>query len=328
MKILVRVPFSDEKVAVLKEYFDEVIVNPWTITGERYYEDEMLRVLQEVKPDALITELDRITEKVLSGYDGLKFIGDCRATPANIDIEACNRHGVPVFCTVGRNTQAVAEMVVGLLLTYMRKTIQSRQWILDGKWVQGTTPYFLWMGNELCGKKVGIVGLGAIGRTVAGILEAFGCKIYFYDPFVEKGKEGYVKCSLEEIFELCDIVTLHIPPLEANRGIINASLFGKMKKTAIFVNAARSMIVDNKALLEAVKEKRIGGAIIDVFDNEPPTEADVEICRYDNVLAVPHICGATFEVSDHQADIITNNIVKWFKKEDLGKVVFNKEVLK
>ena len=88
MKLLVRVPFSDEKVNELKQYFDEIIVDSWTKTGERYYEDEMLKVLKEVKPDAIITELDRITEKVLSGYDGLKFIGDCRATPANIEIDA------------------------------------------------------------------------------------------------------------------------------------------------------------------------------------------------------------------------------------------------
>ena len=96
-----------------------------------------------------------------------------------------------------------------------------------------------------------------------------------------------------------------------------------MKKTAIFVNAARSMIIDSKALYKAVESKSIAGAIIDVLDNEPPTEEDLKITKFDNVLMVPHICGATYEVSDHQADIIVERIHKWFNKEDLDKIVYN-----
>ena len=323
MKLLVRVPFSDEKVNELKQYFDEIIVDSWTKTGERYYEDEMLKVLKEVKPDAIITELDRITEKVLSGYDGLKFIGDCRATPANIEIDACDRHGVPVLCTPGRNTQAVAEMVVGLLLCFMRNIISANKWEMEGKWVQGTTPYYLHMGNELNRKKVGLVGMGQIARVVAKILEAFGCDIYFYDPFVKNADPKYHQVDLDKLFEISDIVSIHVPPMESTRGMITESLFKKMKKTAIFVNAARSMIIDSKALYNAIESKSIAGAIIDVLDNEPPTEDDLKIGKFSNVLMVPHICGATYEVSDHQADIIVERIHKWFKKEDMDKIVYN-----
>ena len=149
MKAYVRAPYSEDCLQELRQMFDEVVYEPWTATGERYYEDEMLENLRRVQPDVLITELDRVTEKVLSGYDGLRVIGDCRGTPANLDVEACTRHGVPILCTPGRNTQAVAEMVVGLILTVMRKTIPATQWVKDGKWVTGTTPYYLWMGNEL-----------------------------------------------------------------------------------------------------------------------------------------------------------------------------------
>lgn len=158
MKVYVRAPYSDDCLKELETLFDQVVYEPWTVTGERFYEDEMLENLLRVQPDALITELDRVTEKVLSGYDKLKFIGDCRGTPANLQVDACTKAGVPILCTPGRNTQAVAEMVVGLLLTVMRKTIPAVQWVKDGKWVPGTTPYYLWMGNELQGKKVGFVG--------------------------------------------------------------------------------------------------------------------------------------------------------------------------
>lgn len=153
MKLLIRAPFTEKKIEDLKMYFDEIIYDPWTKTGERYYEDEMLGVLQEIKPDALITELDRVTKKVLSGYNKLQFIGDCRANPANLDVDACTKAGIPVLCTPARNAQAVAEMLVGLLLNYMRNILPSVEWIKKGGWKEGTTPYYLWMGHELLGKK-------------------------------------------------------------------------------------------------------------------------------------------------------------------------------
>ena len=101
MKAYVRAPYSEDCLQELRQMFDEVVYEPWTATGERYYEDEMLENLRRVQPDVLITELDRVTEKVLSGYDGLRVIGDCRGTPANLDVEACTRHGVPILCTPG-----------------------------------------------------------------------------------------------------------------------------------------------------------------------------------------------------------------------------------
>lgn len=327
MKVYVRAPYSDDCLKELETLFDQVVYEPWTVTGERFYEDEMLENLLRVQPDALITELDRVTEKVLSGYDKLKFIGDCRGTPANLQVDACTKAGVPILCTPGRNTQAVAEMVVGLLLTVMRKTIPAVQWVKDGKWVPGTTPYYLWMGNELQGKKVGFVGFGAISHAVAKILDGFECQISFYDPFLPGDQGHYRKTSLEEIFSESDIVTLHLPVTDSTRGMITEPLLRSMKKTALFVNAARSAIVDYAALEKVLKEETIAGAIIDVLDTEPPTEADLTIAQCPNVLLTPHICGATYEVTDHQSRILNDRIKKWLAGEDLEKVVYNRDVL-
>lgn len=323
MKLLIRAPFLKEDIKKLKIYFDEIIYDPWTKTGERYYEQEMAEVLCKEKPDALITELDKITTYVLSKYDKLKFIGDCRANPANIDVNACTEHNIPIMCTPGRNAQAVAEMVVGLLLTYMRKIIPAREWLNENKWVVGTTPYFLWMGDELCGKKVGFVGFGAVGQSVAEILEGFGCDIDYCDPYVNINK--YHKSSLEDIFKECDIVSIHLPVLNETRGMIDKKLFGLMKKDAIFVNTARSAVVNEKDLLEALNH--INGAIIDVFDEEPPSKELIGKYSKDNVLLTPHICGATYEVADHQSKIMTKNIEKFFADIDLDKIVYNKEVV-
>lgn len=328
MKLYVRAPYSEKYLAELREMFDDVVYEPWTNTGERYYEDEMLENLRRLQPDALITELDRVTQKVLAGYDRLQFIGDCRGTPANLQVEVCTAAGIPVLCTPGRNTQAVAEMVVGLILTFYRNIIPAIQWAKDGKWVPGTTPYYLWMGNELQHKKIGFVGFGNISRASARILDGFDCEISFYDPFVEQSQGHYHKCGLEELFLNSDIVSLHLPVTDSTRGMIGEALLSSMKKTAIFVNAARSAIVDYEALCRVLDRKQIRGAILDVLDTEPPTPDDLAISKYPNVLLTPHICGATYEVTDHQSEIMTGRIRQWFAKEHLEQIVYNRDVLR
>ena len=127
-------------------------------------------------------------------------------------------------------------------------------------------------------------------------------------------KDSYKKCELEEIFENSDFVSIHLPVLDSTKGMINAELFARMKETAIFVNTARSAVVDKPALMEALKTKKIRGAILDVLEVEPPTEEALEIARLDNVLLTPHICGATYEVTDHQSRIMTDRIDAWMKE--------------
>lgn len=328
MKIYVRAPFSEKCICELRGMFDEVVYEPWTATGERYYEDEMLEHLIQQQPDALITELDRVTEKVLRGYDRLQFIGDCRGTPANLQVDACTAAGIPILCTPGRNTQAVAEMVVGLILAFYRRLIPAVRWAKSGEWVAGTTPYYLWMGSELQGKKVGFVGFGRISHAVAKILDGFDCDISFYDPFLPGDEGRYHKRNLEEIFSESDIVSLHLPVMDSTRGMITGPLLRSMKKDALFVNAARSALVDYSALREVLQEEKIRGAILDVLDSEPPTPEDRSIAEYPNVLLTPHICGATYEVTDHQSDILTEYIRRWLAKEELEKIVYNRDVLK
>ena len=327
MKVYVRAPYPENRLAELRELFDEVLYEPWTETGERYYEDEMLAHLLKEQPDVLITELDRITPKVLAGYNGLKVIGDCRATPANLDTAACTAAGVPVLCTPGRNNQAVAEMVVALMIMHMRHGLESIQWVKDGGWVQGTTPYFLWMGHELQRKKVGLVGFGAVSQALAKILDGFDCDVCYYDY---KGRQygHYTPLSLEEIFSTCDIVSLHLPVSDSTRGIVTEKLLRSMKPDALFVNAGRSALVDTPALIRLLNDKAIAGAVIDVLENEPPTAEDLEILNCPNTILTPHICGSSFEVTNHQADILNARIRQWLKGENLEKIVYNRDVLK
>ena len=326
MKVYVRAPYPEKNLNELKTMFDEVVYEPWTETGERYYEDEMLENLLKVQPDVLITELDRVTEKVLGGYKGLKFIGDCRATPANLDVAACTKAGVPVLCTPGRNNQAVAELVAALIIMHMRHGLESIQWVKDGKWVEGTTPYFLWMGNELQGKKVGLVGFGAVSQALAKILDGFECDVCYYD-YKGRAYGHYTPLSLEELFATCDVVSLHLPVSDSTRGIVTEKLLRSMKKTALFVNAGRSALVDTEALINILNEKAIAGAVIDVLDNEPPTAKDLEILNCPNTIVTPHICGASYEVTNHQADILNARLKQFVAGENLERIVYNKDVL-
>lgn len=326
MKVYVRAPYPEKNLNELKTMFDEVVYEPWTETGERYYEDEMLENLLKVQPDVLITELDRVTEKVLGGYKGLKFIGDCRATPANLDVAACTKAGVPVLCTPGRNNQAVAELVAALIIMHMRHGLESIQWVKDGKWVEGTTPYFLWMGNELQGKRVGLVGFGAVSQALAKILDGFECDVCYYD-YKGRAYGHYTPLSLEELFATCDVVSLHLPVSDSTRGIVTEKLLRSMKKTALFVNAGRSALVDTEALINILNEKAIAGAVIDVLDNEPPTAKDLEILNCPNTIVTPHICGASYEVTNHQADILNARLKQFVAGENLERIVYNKDVL-
>ena len=174
---------------------------------------------------------------------------------------------------------------------------------------------------------MGFVGFGAISHAVAKILDGFECDISFYDPFIPESQGHYKKTSLEELFATCDVVSLHLPVSDSTRAIVTEKLLRSMKKTALFVNAARSAIVDYDALDKALEDEVFAGAIIDVYDNEPPLEKELKLCNRKNVMATPHTCGSTFEVTDHQAEILNDRIGKWFKKENLEKIVYNKGAL-
>lgn len=328
MKLLVRAPILEKDLEKLKKYFSEVIYDPWTLTGVRYYEDEMIDVLIREQPDGIITELDEITEKVLENYKGLKFIGDCRATPENISVKSCTDNSIPLFCTPGRNAQAVAEMWLSTLIAYMRNLVPSIKWMQENKWVEGTTPYYLFRGNELYGKHIGFVGMGAVPQTISKLLEPFNCKISYYDPFLNTNINRCNKETLENIFKNCDCVSVHLPLNKDTEKMIDKTFLNLLRSSSIFINSSRSPVVDNEALYKILKQKSIGGAIIDVFDKEPPINGKTDFDDLENVLLTPHIYGATYEVENHQSKIITDKIIGFLEEKDLAGIIFNRDLLK
>lgn len=329
MKILITAPYYPKAQEELRQALGEIIYREWKSKGSAYDEEELITLLMEVKPDALITEHDQVSEKVLQAYPHLLFIGVCRGTPSNIAVEMATKLGIPVFNTPARNAQAVAELFIANLITLMRNTLPAIDWLKSKKWDQGAhASYLQFKGNELAGKKVGMVGFGAVGQTIAKLLQHFPTEIVYYDPYYTADQPNFVKVSLEDLFGSSDIVAIHLPVTAQTKGMIDKKLITLMKPEAIFVNTSRAVVVNRLDLLASLKRNAIAGAILDVFDHEPPDEIDYQLIQHPRVLATPHIAGATHEVENHHADIMNSCLLTFFQgKNKAVKQLVNKEIL-
>src|SRR5690625_417707 len=290
MKVLVTAPYNEAGLQELKSKFDEVDYHSWKENGRGYQPEELAELLKRKPYSIFITEHDDVNRIAIDACPTLRLIGVCRGTPSNVDTDYANQKGIQILNTPGRNAQAVAEMFIANVITFYRKTIQARQWLMDGKWEEGAhTSYLEFKGNELAGKTVGMVGFGAVGQHIGRMLEM--------------------------IFESSDIVAINLQVNDTTRGMIGRELISRMKSNAVFVNMSRAAVVDREALIAALEAKAIRGAILDVFDHEPPDEKDMELIRRSNVLATPHIAGATYEVEDHHVRIMNEKLEEWMRNK-------------
>lgn len=220
-------------------------------------------------------------------------------------------------------------MFIGNVISFLRHTYCSHQWLKDGKWNGDyLQAYVKFRGNELTGKTVGLIGFGAVGQRIARLLAAFDCKVLYYDPFVRHENREYEKTTIERVFSESDIVSVHLPRTEETIGLIGARHFQLMKQEAVFVNTSRAAVTDREELLRVLKERRIKGAILDVFYHEPPESSDYELISLPNVLATPHLAGATFEVEDHHVKILNEALFKWKQDQTCSiRELYNKREL-
>jgi len=253
----------------------------------------------------------KLPSSVLAACPGLKMLSVAFTGLDHIDLEYCSQHGIKVQNAAGYSTTAVSELAVGLMLDVMRHITA-----LDGTIRQGSGRGSF-LGRELRGKTVGVVGTGAIGTATIKLLLAFGCKVLAYNR--SKHQEvldlGVNYCTLEEILKNSDIVTLHVPMTAETRHLISAEGLAMMKPTAILINTARGNVVDIKALAEALKEGKLAGAGIDVYEQEPPLPTSHPLLNVPNCVAVPHIGFATREAFDIRADIVFDHVNDFLAKQ-------------
>ncbi|MEJ2295424.1 MAG: NAD(P)-dependent oxidoreductase, partial [Candidatus Lokiarchaeota archaeon] len=262
----------------------------------------------------------------------LKLIITCRGDPFNINLEAANKKKLPILYTPSRNIDAVTELTIGYIINLARNVTKLDRFLHSSDfsiiefedWIKVYNQY---MGIELLNKKIGIVGLGEIGRRVAKILKSFGCKILVYDPFLKKDlvEEFGEHVKLDYLMKESDFVTVHARASDDNDNLIDERRIKMMKETAYILNLAKGSLIDYEALYSALKDNIIAGAALDVFPLEPIDE-DNRFLQLDNVIVSPHFGGNTREVIERQSEMILKDLKAWLNNE-IPTNILNPEVL-
>jgi D-3-phosphoglycerate dehydrogenase / 2-oxoglutarate reductase len=233
----------------------------------------------------LIVGVDPVTERVIEAGP-LRVVVKYGSGTDNIDLGAAERLAVKVSSTPGANARSVAELTIALLFALARHLVTHDQAVRAGSWSR--------LGAiELAGKRLGLVGYGAVGRGVARLAECLGMEVVAHDPFVDDADVPLV--DFDELLTSCDAVSLHVPLDDSTRGMIGAEALERMRSGALFVNTARGGLVDEQALADAVSSGRLGGAALDTFKDEPPSGSP--LLRLENVVLSPHAGAATAEAA-------------------------------
>lgn len=314
MKALILAPFDSSVLERLRSTID-ITYESWMDTKRLLSPQEFIDRIQDQGVEVIVVEADFLPREVFQKAPNLKFVGVCRADVLHVDVAAATESRVMVVNTPARNATAVAELTVGLMLSLSRKIPVVHEMVRSGKWVDPTAAYFSMRGSELWNKAIGIVGFGAIGRQVARRLLAFEARVMAHDPFVAPGQMRAARVTpvdLDELMAQSDFVTLHCSTVAQTVGLIGARQIALMKPTAYFVNAASAYVVDQEAIIQALRERRIAGAAFDVYQTWP-VKADDPLLELDNVILTPHIGGATAETILRHSQMIAADIERFLR---------------
>ncbi|MEA3485642.1 MAG: phosphoglycerate dehydrogenase, partial [Candidatus Aerophobetes bacterium] len=311
MKILVTDPLSREGIEKLK--------------GEDGFEVRKMIRLDEGELSKLIPEYDaliirsgtRVTPKVIDAAVNLKVIGRAGTGLDNVDIEAATKKGIIVMNTPEGNTVSAAEHTISMMLALSRNIPQANASIKKGEWNRGK-----FMGSEVYGKTLGIIGLGRIGREVATRAQGLKMKVIAYDPFIsrERAEElGITLLELDQLLPRVDYLTLHVPFTSQTKNLIGEKEISLMKKGARIINCARGGIINEDALYQALKEGRLKGAALDVFEKGKPF--DSPLLELDSVILTPHLGASTDEAQKRVAVDIALQFIDALKDEKVKNAV-------
>ncbi|CAG9784193.1 unnamed protein product [Diatraea saccharalis] len=263
--------------------------------------------------DALVVRsATQVTKEVLDAGSNLKVVGRAGAGVDNIDVAAAGSKGVGVINAPGANALSACELTCSLTLALSRHVVPAAAALRAGRWDRA-----LYTGSELNGKTLAILGLGRVGREVAIRMHSFGMKIVGFDPFVsaEQCKEFHAtKMELNEIWPIADYITLHTPLIESTRNFINANVLKQCKKGIKIVNVGRGGLINERDLLDALNSGQVGGAALDVFEQEPPTDPlTLEVIQHPAVVATPHLGASTKEAQVRVGSEIAEQLVNLVK---------------
>ena len=298
--------YSKEPLAILRNAGVEIVANP---TKSILNEEALKGLVGDV--EGIIIGVDPLNKNVLEKAVKLVAVSKYGVGIDNIDIGYCDEKGILVTITQNANSNAVADHAFTLMLSVARRIAEINNACRRGDWSKRTS-------EDIFGKKLGILGLGAIGKGVAHRAQGFDMEVYAYDifkdeEFIQNNRIRFT--GLEEIFRECDFITVHLPLTADTRHVIGERLLGLAKSNLVIVNTARGGIIDEEALYNALKDKRIYGAGIDVFEQEPAS--DSKLLTLDNVIATDHSAASTVGAVDKMSVMAAENLVQSFRRKGI-----------
>jgi len=271
--------------------------------------DESRLIASLADADAAITVLTNpITAAILAACPKIQIVANCAVGTNNIDIAAARARNIVVTNTPGVLTETTAELTIALLLAVTRRIVEGDRMVRNGEF-DGWHPLML-LGSSLSDRRLGIIGMGRIGQAVAVRARAFGMEISYSSRSRTKEGEaasGWRQVSLDELLATCDVVSIHAPLTPETHHLLDSAAFARMRLGAFLINTARGPIVDEEALADALENGRLGGAGLDVYENEPAVEP--RLLTMNNVVLLPHLGSATVRTRDEMASVAARNVI-------------------
>lgn len=299
---------------VITEFMDEAAVGALRARYDVHHDpdlfakpDELERLLADV-PALIVRNQTQVRGAVLDAAKNLKVVGRLGVGLDNIDMAACAARDIRVFPATGANSLSVVEYVIGTAMTLLRGA-----YFANAAMLAGTFPKTKLIGREIAGKRMGLVGFGAIARDVAHHARALGMTIAAYDPYVPANDPAWnqvERLELDGVLSSSDVISLHLPLTDETRGVIGKAAFAQMKPDAILVNAARGGVMDEAELVAALKAGRLGGAVLDVFAQEPLGKDAAQLfAGTPNLILTPHIAGNTVESNGRVSGLVAERVM-------------------
>ncbi|HIF10032.1 MAG TPA: hydroxyacid dehydrogenase [Sneathiellales bacterium] len=301
---------------VVSEFMDESALtnfgDGYTVNYDPGLVDNRARLFEGLSnADAIIIRnRTQVDSELLDAAPMLKVVGRLGVGLDNIDLEACKERGVEVCPAVGANTLSVVEYVIGTAMALTRTAYSSNAAMIAGEWPRSV----LGNGGEVSGRTIGLFGFGGIAQAVAKHAKSLGISVAAFDPYLPEDSpawDGVKNCTSEALLEIADILSLHVPLTKETASMIDSDAIAKMKSGAILINTARGGIVDENALVSALKSGKLGGAALDVFATEPLTaDAGAKFADTPNLILTPHIAGVTFEGNTRVSYVTVASVVR------------------
>lgn len=299
---------------VMKEHVEKLVEMGHEFIQYDRNPDKDVQTEQIKDADVVMLANMPLAREAVKNAENLKFIDVAFTGVDHVPMDVAREKSIAVSNASGYATEAVAELCISYMIQLLRNTAKVEERCREGGTKDGL------VGNLLAGKTVGIVGAGLIGKRVAALVKAFGCRTLAYNRSKVESEVIDRQVSLEELLKESDVVTLHCPLTDETKGIIGKEQLALMKKTEIVINTARGGVVDSQALADALTKGEIAGAAIDVFENEPPLDTAHPLLNCPNTIVTPHIGFASAESLEQRADIVFENLYSWLEGKQINAV--------